>query len=101
VENQTTNSQDRPRILETYGVILPGGVVLDLVMAASGDKVALLRWYEENYEIGPHFQVGSTFSAPLTCNPVCSGQPGLHASRRSMARLANCSGRWSIFSTTT
>jgi hypothetical protein len=64
VENQTTNVQDRPRVLETYGAVLADEVVIELVTAASLDRVALLRWNGKNYEIGTHFQVGSTLYYP-------------------------------------
>jgi hypothetical protein len=64
MENQSHNLQDRPRIVETCGAILAHGVVLELVITASGDRVNLLLWDGKNYEIGPQFQDGSTIYCP-------------------------------------
>jgi hypothetical protein len=60
MENQNGNFQTWPGIHVTFGEILPGGVVLELVESSSGGGVELLRWEAETYEIGPQFRVGET-----------------------------------------
>src|ERR1700730_15072722 len=58
VENQTSNFQNGHQFRETHGEILDGAV-LELVTASSGDKLDLVYWDGQNYEIGPQFQYGS------------------------------------------
>ena len=58
VENQNGNFQTWPGIRVTFGDILPGVVVLELVESSSGRGVELLRWEAETYEIAPQFKEG-------------------------------------------
>ena len=65
MENQSPNYQDLPQIRETFGEVLPNGVVIELVNDPSGRGVTLLRWDGTNYQTGNVFQEGSTlFQAP-------------------------------------
>jgi hypothetical protein len=59
VENQTSSFQDRPQVRETYGEILPNGVVIELVTTDSTD-LSLLHGDAQNYQIEPQFQDGLT-----------------------------------------
>jgi hypothetical protein len=58
MENENGDFQGWPGIRQTFGEILPGGVVYELVQSRSGRGVELLRWEAENYEIGPQFREG-------------------------------------------
>ena len=64
MENQNGNFQTWPGIHVTFGEILPGGVVLELVESSSGRGVELLRWEAGTYEIAPQFKEGEIIYTP-------------------------------------
>jgi hypothetical protein len=64
MENENRNFQGWPGIRQTFGDILPGGVVYDLVQSRSACGVELVRWEAENYEIGPQFKEGEVIYTP-------------------------------------
>ena len=67
----------------TFGEILPGGVVLELVESSSGRGVELLRWKAETCEVAPQFKEGEIIYTPGY----------LHPSLRVATRLATRAGR--------
>jgi hypothetical protein len=77
VENQNGNFQTWPGIRVTFGEILPGGIVLELVESSSGGGVGLVRWDGENYEIAPQVKEGEIIYTTH-----------LHPSLREATRLA-------------
>jgi hypothetical protein len=58
MENEKGDFQGWPGIRQTFGEILPGGAVIELVQSRSGRGVELLRSDAENYEIEPQFREG-------------------------------------------
>jgi hypothetical protein len=60
MENKNEHFQDWPGIHPTFGEILPGGAILELVQSSSGRGSELLRWETESYEIRPQFKEGET-----------------------------------------
>lgn len=66
---ENSNSQGWPGIRQTFGEILPGGVVYEPVHSPSERAVKLLRWDGENYEIGPQFKEGEIIYTPGYLHP--------------------------------
>jgi hypothetical protein len=84
LDSQTNHYQDPTRFQETFGEVLANGVVIELVNDSSGRSVTLLRWDGTNYQIGKHFQEGSTlYQAPYL-------QPSLFAATWFANRPGEC-----------
>jgi hypothetical protein len=69
LENGNGNFQGWPGIRQTFGEILPGGVVIEQVESSSVGGVELLRWDGENYEIAPQFKEGEIIYTPGYLHP--------------------------------
>ena len=69
MENGSGNVQGWPGVRQTFGEILPGGVVLEPVEPSSGGRIELVRWDGANYEIGPQFKEGEIIYTPGYLHP--------------------------------
>ena len=101
MENQNGNCQTWPGIRVTFGGILPGGVVLELVESSSGRGVELLRWEGRLTRSHRNSKKARSSTQRATCTPACSRRRGCHTGRQNTGIPGSSSGRWSISSATT